>query len=304
VAEISEEDRNNASIPTKGVTFATGDDDDDDDGAAPPPRASTPTPEDDVENPEQIDTIGEVLTPPPTLPTNPANDLRMMHGLVRSTRKLNIDTGTTNSRECTVTVVGGLVEPMNPLERRRKEFLNKKEIMTQISSRTDARETQYRLRSKTVSNKNETEIEGKSMYHSYSHFLFLFQNGRDSETSTGGSVDPTDKWILAEAFNRYVHWSFQTSFQQLVYSLVVIFYLLTCLWAVAIYGVGHYQPNCIYVGDLDFETAGSHFIDAYAVSWTTFSTVVSKENASSIPNMAIALSHAEFLSILVSTFHA
>lgn len=156
VAYISEEDRK-ASTPTKGVTFATSDDD----GAATPPRASTPTPEDDLENPEQLDTVGEFLTAPPpspTLPTNPANDRggKMYAGLVRSTHTLNIDTGTTNSRECTVKVVGGLVEAMNPLERRRKEFMNKKKnTMAHISSKTDARDTQYRLRSTTVSNKTE-----------------------------------------------------------------------------------------------------------------------------------------------------
>ena len=161
VAHISEEDRK-ASTPTKGVTFATGDDNhnDNDNGAATPPRASTPTPEDDLENPEQLDTstAGEVLTPPPTDDdaTRPAmNDLGKSYSTVRSARKLNMDTGTTNSRECTAKVVSRLVEPMNPLERRRKElnFMNKKS-QADISSKTIARDTQYRLRSKTVSHKN------------------------------------------------------------------------------------------------------------------------------------------------------
>lgn len=110
--------------------------------------------------------------------------------------------------------------------------------------------------------------------------FFNFQNGRDNETSTSGSTNAADKLFLAECFNRYVHWSFQTSFQQLVYSLIAIFYVLTLLWGLAIYGVGKYQPNCIYVGDLNFETGGGHFIDAYAISWTTFSTVVSDQNTS------------------------
>jgi hypothetical protein len=168
VAHISEEDRL-ASTPTKAVTFATGDhaDDNDNDGAATPPRASTPTPEDDVETPKQPDsrtsTVGELAGPRPPITgdttTTPAattnGRLGSLYGLVRSTHKLNIDTGTTNSRECTVKVVGGLLGPMNPLERRRKEFMNKKKNMADISPKADAGrgDTQYRLRSKTVSHK-------------------------------------------------------------------------------------------------------------------------------------------------------
>jgi hypothetical protein len=84
--------------------------------------------------------------------------------------------------------------------------------------------------------------------------------------------------------------------------LIAIFYLLTALWGIAIYGVGTYQPNCIYVGDFDFETGGGHFIDAYAISWTTFSTVVSNKNTSSLPIIQARFSHADSLSILVSIF--
>jgi hypothetical protein len=75
-------------------------------------------------------------------------------------------------------------------------------------------------------------------------------------------------------FNDYVCWSLQTSLMMLILSLTAIFFVLTTVWAVLIAGVGWYQPQCLYVGTKTFEEAGSYFIDAYAISWTTFSTVV------------------------------
>jgi hypothetical protein len=52
------------------------------------------------------------------------------------------------------------------------------------------------------------------------------------------------------------------------------FFFFTLLFAVFIYGLGMLKPSCIYVNGVDFGTTGANFLDAYSLSWTTFSTVV------------------------------
>lgn len=59
-------------------------------------------------------------------------------------------------------------------------------------------------------------------------------------------------------------------------SLTAVFYAIVVVFAVLIDVAGLIQPTCIYVGSLDnYQEAGGYFIDALAISWTTFSTVVS-----------------------------
>jgi hypothetical protein len=82
------------------------------------------------------------------------------------------------------------------------------------------------------------------------------------------------KWMSSRGLNGYIHWLFTTSVPNLLGSLFAIFFFKTTLWAIFIYAMGRHQPNCIDVGGKDFATGGNHFIDAYAISWTTFSTVV------------------------------
>ena len=69
---------------------------------------------------------------------------------VRAQRKVNSDTGTVQDKECVVQVVEGLLDPMNPMERRRKEFLLSNERSKPSSSQMLRDQFQYRLRSKTV----------------------------------------------------------------------------------------------------------------------------------------------------------
>jgi hypothetical protein len=83
---------------------------------------------------------------------------------------------------------------------------------------------------------------------------------------------------LTKHFSGYIHWTFQTELRYVIYSLTAIFYIFTTIWALVIAGIGWWQPVCLYVGDKNFETSGSNFIDAFAISWTTFSTVVSITN--------------------------
>jgi hypothetical protein len=106
--------------------------------------ASEPKEEEEEEEEEE--------TPKPTLP-----NLKSFRGksiAIRSEEnKFNVDTGVSVDRECMVEVVTGLMEPMNPLERRRREFLMTS-VARQRSTRHLMQTPQYRLRSKTVSNQN------------------------------------------------------------------------------------------------------------------------------------------------------
>lgn len=62
-------------------------------------------------------------------------------------------------------------------------------------------------------------------------------------------------------------------------SLAVEFFVLTIVFALVMFIIGSLKPNCIHVNSKDFGGAGDagfweKFLDAYALSWTTFSTVV------------------------------
>ncbi|KAL3912674.1 MAG: hypothetical protein SGARI_001030 [Bacillariaceae sp.] len=152
-------------------------------------------------------------------------------------------------RECHVQVVTGLRDAMDPKLRRRKEF-GKRNVEDLYLDETNAQlgpDTQYRL------------------------------------TSTGGyireqaSYDPTNTGFFNQlGFNAYVHWSYKANFVSVFLSLTVVFYFLVTLFAVFLYIVGIAQPECLYVGslDIDFQQAGNYFGDVFAISWTTFSTVV------------------------------
>ena len=78
----------------------------------------------------------------------------------------------------------------------------------------------------------------------------------------------------AEFLTSYLRWTFRTSFTMLLLLSAACFLLLSCAFAIAIHVVGIFQPMCIYVGGEDYNTAGHQFLDAFALSWTTLSTVV------------------------------
>ena len=68
---------------------------------------------------------------------------------------------------------------------------------------------------------------------------------------------------------KYLHWSFRRSFTAVFLSAAFCFLSLTMLFAVAIWAIGLRHPTCI--GGVD--PGEANFMDAYELSWTTFSTV-------------------------------
>lgn len=73
---------------------------------------------------------------------------------------------------------------------------------------------------------------------------------------------------------RYLNWTFRSSFVAVSLSACAAFFTVTSLFALAIMALGHKRPDCIYVAGQMYGTHGADFLDAYALSWTTFSTVV------------------------------
>lgn len=68
-----------------------------------------------------------------------------------------------------------------------------------------------------------------------------------------------------------LHWMFRVNFIFLFAVMCTIFFLWVMTFAAFIVGAGRLDDECIRVGGAPF--ADSEFADAFALSWTTFSTV-------------------------------
>jgi hypothetical protein len=71
----------------------------------------------------------------------------------------------------------------------------------------------------------------------------------------------------------YLHWMFRVNFFFLFALSCVVFFALTMFFAGLITLAGQLDPQCVRVGGEEFGMSGSDFADAFALSWTTFSTV-------------------------------
>jgi len=77
----------------------------------------------------------------------------------------------------------------------------------------------------------------------------------------------------------YLNWTFRASFFKVIFSAALGFYTLTLSFALLIYLSGLNHTDCVHVNGESFGVSGSgnRFGDAYALSWTTFSTVVCRK---------------------------
>jgi hypothetical protein len=73
---------------------------------------------------------------------------------------------------------------------------------------------------------------------------------------------------------KYLHWTFRASFCMVVFSAALGFFSCTLAFAALILWAGRNRPVCIYVSGKFFGNSTSQFGDAFALSWTTFATVV------------------------------
>ena len=84
------------------------------------------------------------------------------------------------------------------------------------------------------------------------------------------------RWTVNQLVMRYLHWTFRSSFGLVFLSSCVGFLLFTTLFAVLIMVLGQQHPECI--GGIGGEDGDQYawYMDSFVLSWTTFSTVVSK----------------------------
>ena len=88
-------------------------------------------------------------------------------------------------------------------------------------------------------------------------------------TSAAGGMGVNSNQRLAV----YLHWMFRVNFIFLFAVMCTIFFVLVMLFACIIIGAGRMDEDCVRIGGAEFDQAGSPFADAFALSWTTFSTV-------------------------------
>lgn len=91
--------------------------------------------------------------------------------------------------------------------------------------------------------------------------------GRQSRGSGLVGINPNQKLAM------YLHWMFRVNFIFLFAVMCVMFFALVIFFAALITAVGNIDHECVRIGSKEFDAADTAFADAFALSWTTFSTV-------------------------------
>lgn len=71
----------------------------------------------------------------------------------------------------------------------------------------------------------------------------------------------------------YLHWMFRVNFVFLFTVMCIMFFALVIFFSGIITAAGQMDPECVRIGSQVFDSEGTAFADAFALSWTTFSTV-------------------------------
>lgn len=82
-----------------------------------------------------------------------------------------------------------------------------------------------------------------------------------------------DRYLLS----RFLAWAFRSSFWQVILVFLMAYMTLILIFTALIFADGKFKPYCIGPeGVMDDNAKSGHivFVDAFALSWTTFSTVV------------------------------
>ena len=96
----------------------------------------------------------------------------------------------------------------------------------------------------------------------------LFGRGSGSSGNMTIGINPNQQLAM------YLHWMFRVNFLFLFCVMCVMFFVLVMVFAALIIFAGSLDPECVRIGGQPFGEVDSEFADAFALSWTTFSTVV------------------------------
>jgi hypothetical protein len=93
-----------------------------------------------------------------------------------------------------------------------------------------------------------------------------------------GSSDNVDVNVYkpSQFLYRYIHWTFAASFFSVFLSFLLIYTAFNLVFGGLLMIAGDAEPNCIMMaGEPYGTTPHTKFSDAFALSWTTFTTVAS-----------------------------
>jgi hypothetical protein len=93
----------------------------------------------------------------------------------------------------------------------------------------------------------------------------LWSTRRNNKFGTG--TNPNHRLALS------LHWMFRVNFIFLFMAMCLTFFALVILFSAFIVIAGRMDPQCVRIGGKAFASSGAAFADAFALSWTTFSTV-------------------------------
>ena len=102
----------------------------------------------------------------------------------------------------------------------------------------------------------------------FSHMLGL-ELGKDLQEDVEGHLYRPSKTLY-----RYISWTFYSNFLEVFFSFLVIFIVLCVIFALFLFSAGNKNPECIVIsGEMFGAQPYTKFYDAFALSWTTFTTV-------------------------------
>lgn len=169
--------------------------------------------------------------------------LKVQAQVVRRVKRVDIETGRRCVKELTALPVWDFKDAMDPLERKKgilEGLAKNKTSFDQEEEDDESNDAQFRLESKNT----DTKITRKE-----------------------------HPWVT-----RYLHWTFRASFWDVILTDFIAFFFLSWIWACCIYLGTLASPRCFMVAGtplIEMEDWREHFyfMDAFQLSWTTFSTV-------------------------------
>lgn len=105
----------------------------------------------------------------------------------------------------------------------------------------------------------------QSLYRRLLNFCGIFRSSRNKGLVVG--INPNQRLAM------YLHWMFRVNFVFLFLFMCIMFFGLVIFFAGLITIAGRMDEQCVRVEDGSFAAEGAAFADAFALSWTTFSTV-------------------------------
>ena len=143
----------------------------------------------------------------------------------------------------------------------------------------DSDEETGSTKSKGIQYRLSAHTPRKGMFHRFLKSFGVTLGSAGIYDDAGGATDSgclccgvsPNRWVTT-----YLNWTFRASFFKVIFSVALGFYTLTLFFALLIFWSGVNHADCVHVNGEHFGESGkgNRFGDAYALSWTTFSTVV------------------------------